>query len=92
MVELLLSKDDIQVNLAYNDGATPLLIAAHEGHHRVVDLLLNTNDIKVNQAMNMGGTPLLFATKNGHNKVIKSLLRKDGILGLMMLCMVKKCK
>ena len=45
-------KDDIQVNKADYTGATPLYIAAREGHEQVVKTLLKKHGIEVNKADN----------------------------------------
>ena len=50
MVELLLSREGIQVNQADEDGYAPLIFAADKGHYKVVEMLLRKKDILVNQA------------------------------------------
>ena len=49
MVELLLKADGVDVNKAREDGATPLYIAAQEGHASVVELLLKADGVDVNK-------------------------------------------
>ena len=58
---MLLTKQDVGVDKAANNGATPLFFASHEGHSEVVSMLLAKQGIDVNQAMNNGFTPLIIA-------------------------------
>ena len=46
MVQLLLKKEDIQVNQANFAGHTPLSVAAEARNGKIVDLLLGTEEIK----------------------------------------------
>ena len=74
VVELLLARQDINVNAAFND-ITALFIAAQNGHDRVVELLLARQDINVNAAFN-DITVLHVAAHNGHAQVVELLLAK----------------
>ena len=56
-----------------NMGATPLYIAAQNGHLEVARLLLDATADK-DKAMNMGATPLFVAAQNGHLEVARLLL------------------
>ena len=47
------------MNQADEDGATPLFIAAHQGHFTVAQLLIDY-EAKVNLAMSNGATPLFL--------------------------------
>ena len=49
MVELLLKADGVDVNKGIEDGATPLFIAAQNGHASVVELLLKADGVDVNK-------------------------------------------
>ncbi|OQS07843.1 ankyrin repeat domain-containing protein 50-like, partial [Thraustotheca clavata] len=51
--------------MLYEDGATPVYIAAQNGHNDTVQLLFS-NGANINKAMNNGWTPLLTAAYNGH--------------------------
>ena len=53
MVELLLKADGVDVNKGNKDGATPLYIAAREGHSSVVELLLKADGVDVNKGKRM---------------------------------------
>jgi hypothetical protein len=73
-VKMLLKKGT-NVDQANNNGATPLFIAAQNGHLEVVEVLLEQR-ANVNQAKNVGATPLYIAAQNGHLAVVKALLEK----------------
>ena len=60
-------------------GATPLCIAAKQGHDKVAQLLLQEEDIQVNHMDKDGYTPLTLATLKGHLKVVELLLRRKDI-------------
>ena len=78
-MEMLLEKDDIQVNKADYTGATPLYIAAREGHEQVVKTLLKKHGIEVNKADNAGDTPIAVAAHLRHGKIVDLLLGTDEI-------------
>ena len=62
-------------------GLTPLWIAAHEGHSRIVQLLL-ANKSDVNYADKEGATPLYIAAERGREEVVKILLENDAEINL----------
>ena len=63
-----------------NDGATPLLVAAREGHADVAQLLLDTKQVDVNIKTRMRHkTPLSLAAERGHIAVLRLLLGKETI-------------
>ena len=67
------------INAARDDGATPLYVAAKNGHSEVVQHLLAKGGIDVNEADNDGVTPLYAAAQEGHSEVVKHLLAKEDI-------------
>ena len=73
-VEVLLQREDVDVNVACKDGATPLLLAAQNGHGKTVEALLKKDGIDVNKPRKNGDTPLSRAEHNGHEKVVNLLL------------------
>ena len=70
VVILLLAVDDIAVNQAMNDKATPLCVACQEGHLKVVRLLLAFDGTQAIQADDFGITPLMRAVNNGHTAIV----------------------
>ena len=67
-VERLLECKGINVNRPYsNGGATPLYIAAQQGHERVVEVILKHEDIQVNDRNKLGGTPLYIAAQGSYS-------------------------
>nr|XP_061826937.1 ankyrin repeat domain-containing protein 50 [Nerophis lumbriciformis]XP_061826939.1 ankyrin repeat domain-containing protein 50 [Nerophis lumbriciformis] len=72
----LLAKSGINIDLACNQGATALSIAAQQGHANIVSMLLErgANPDHVDQ---YGRTPMKVAGKHGHMHVV-SLLQRFG--------------
>ena len=56
-----------------NDGATPLFMACHKGHLKVVRLLIESGADK-DKATNDGVTPLSVACQDGHLEVARLLI------------------
>lgn len=77
----LLLEPDIDVNYSTPAGATPLLLAAEQGLHRVVPLLLalgadpDTTD-------QHGRTPLMRAARNGDTRIASFLLGQGAAVNL----------
>ena len=78
IVRELLSVRDIDVNLAQQQGATPLYLAAQEGHVEIVRMLLAVRGIKINLSKSDGATPLFVAAQLGRVKVVELLLAEPG--------------
>jgi ankyrin repeat protein len=76
---MLLAVVGIQVNQADDNGVTPLSIACHGGHLKVVELVLAMDGVQVNQADGKGVTPLSIACHKGQLKVVELLLAVVGI-------------
>jgi hypothetical protein len=76
VVELLIVRDDVDVNTKDKGGRTPLSRAALNGHEAVVKLLLEKG-AELEAKDEDGRTPLLWAARNGHEAVVK-LLREKG--------------
>jgi len=80
LIQLLLAKDETNVNEVGTEGLLPLWMACSNGHASVVELLLAASDIDVNQAKTTtGSTPLFMACQNGHATIIELLLSVSDI-------------
>ncbi|WXC58102.1 hypothetical protein SNK03_004001 [Fusarium graminearum] len=65
----------VDINLADQDGQTPLLWAAYKGHEAIVRLLVK-NAARVEKVDQVyGRTPLSWAASKGHQDVVRLLLR-----------------
>ena len=63
-------------NRVHKDGGFPLLMAAQNGHDKVVELLL-AGGAEPNRVNEKSGTfPLLMAAQNGHDKAVELLLAR----------------
>jgi cytohesin len=60
------------VNKATDNGWTPLLIAAHNGHEAVVRALIQAG-ADVNKATDTGMTPPYMAAQKGHTAIVQIL-------------------
>ena len=59
-----------------NDGLTPLLIAAENGHMSIVQLLISAK-ADIHREAHIDGiaqTPLILAAQNGHTEIVRLLL------------------
>ena len=71
----------VDVNRADVHGATPLCVAAQNGHTQAVGALLAAggDGIDVNFAMHDGRTPLFAAAFNGHAGAVAALVAAHGV-------------
>ncbi|KAL9181110.1 hypothetical protein ACHAXT_009915 [Thalassiosira profunda] len=67
------------VDAASDEGVTPLLAAASEGHLAILDKLLSTGKADVNAKDKEGTNSLMAAAARGHLECIKSLAKSDGL-------------
>lgn len=80
IVEMLLKREDIQVNLQDECFGTALSQAAENGHCAVVKLLLQRDDVDVNLQNEWDfKTALTLAVKNGHEVIVGLLLQRYDI-------------
>ena len=79
VVELLLSRDDVNPDKPDDEGLTPLSGAALSGHEGVVKIFLGRDDVDPDKPGNRGKTPLWYAAYSGHEGVVKILLERDDV-------------
>ncbi|KAJ4103932.1 hypothetical protein NW769_009623 [Fusarium oxysporum] len=79
IVECLLDRHDIDVNLQDGNGNLPLNEAAGNGHEAISSLLLEKDDIDVNLKDGDNRTPLIKAASNGHGAIVSQLLERNDI-------------
>ena len=80
VVELLMERDDVDVDSKNDWAETPLFLAAEHGHEAVVELLMERDDVDVDSKNSWGRTPLSIAAESGHEAVVKLLLERDKAL------------
>ncbi|KAL8561108.1 hypothetical protein ACOMHN_033691 [Nucella lapillus] len=73
------ASDDV-VNMAAEDGATPLLIAAQEGHDDLVGLLLQHGANPNSQVTSLKAGPLQYAVYCQRHKCVRKLLAVTDLL------------
>lgn len=71
-----MAKNRANLNQAHNSGATPVYIAAREGHTQVVEILIQ-NGANLNHVLKHGETAVFIAAYKGHAQVIE-ILAKNG--------------
>jgi ankyrin repeat protein len=69
---------NVKAHIFGNNGYTPLMIAAKNGHIDIVDLMINTG-VDVNTQASDGKTALFLAAQNGHSNVVRRLLMVKNI-------------
>jgi hypothetical protein len=75
ILELLGDVEDVDPNLADNDGNTPLIFAAQAGHDDVVNFLLrHFRHVRIDQCNKLGFTALMKAAIQGRTRCAKLLL------------------
>lgn len=73
VIELIEKGADM--NAEHNDGWTPLMVAAKNGHKEICEFLIS-KDANVNAKNNKMGTALLYAVIEGHIEICKLLILK----------------
>jgi ankyrin repeat protein len=75
MVRYLVTTLGADVNKADVKGASPLFVAAQNGHLEVLRCLLQDFGADVNQATIGGTTPMMIAAQHGHVAVVPPLIK-----------------
>lgn len=82
-MQLLIGRDDVNVDSKDNEGRTPLSVAAEEGYEDIVQLLTGRDDVDVDSEDKHGRTPLSHVVYNRKVDIVRLLLnRKDVKLDL----------
>ena len=77
VVELLLSQDNIDINLKDYMNQTPLSCAAKNGHETVIKLLLSRDNVDISSKNKNGRTALILAARKGHTEIVEVLLKNN---------------
>jgi ankyrin repeat protein len=76
---LLLTRNDVGMEVIDQFSRTPLSWAAYNGHERIAKLLLDRGAI-IETQNNFDRTPLSYAAENGHEGVFKLLLERGAAI------------
>lgn len=79
VVDMLMNRDDVDVNSKNKRCRTPLSMASKCGHEAMVMMLLNRPDVDVNTKDEDGGTPLSLAVERGNEAIVEILLNRDDV-------------
>ncbi|KFY67322.1 hypothetical protein V497_00435 [Pseudogymnoascus sp. VKM F-4516 (FW-969)] len=83
LLRRLFKGNAVNTNEIDEEGRTPLLLAARDGHEAIVKSLLNSDIVNIDSKDSHGRTPLScfsWAAENGHEGVVKLLLDKGAKL------------
>src|SRR5690625_2675294 len=81
-VQQLLNDQDVCVNFKDQNGMSPLLAAAGNGHCQIIRILLEKG-ADVNISNNSQNTPLHWAALNGHLEAVKILVEAGANLNAL---------
>ena len=81
VVEFLLEKKSVELNVQDTDGHTALHLAAKSGYHEIVKMLVEGDGIELNHRDKWGRTALHWAAERerGYPEVVKELVGKNGV-------------
>lgn len=79
IVQLLLERDEVDVNFTNRFGQTALFLAADKGHEAMILSLLKRKDLIADIAADHHYTPLSIAARRGHEAAVRLLLRREYI-------------
>jgi hypothetical protein len=69
-----LVRNGIKIDAKDEEGQTPLIYAAMNGHDAMVQRLLATGQVNADLKDIYGNTPLIYAASNGHDAIVERLL------------------
>ena len=79
VAEILLKRSDVNLNIADEDGRTPLSLAAGGGCWEIVEMLLKRSDVNLDMADKSGRTPLSWAVVNKQEEIVHMLLERNDV-------------
>ena len=79
VVNVLMEKDNIKLNLIDDESQTPLHLAVQRGNLEIVKVLIERDGIGLNLRDYMHKTPLHLAAECGFLEIVKVLIEKDGV-------------
>ena len=79
IVNMLLARDDINLNNQDSHGETAICSAASAGQTEIAQYLVERSDTDVNHPSHKMFTPLIFAASRGHTRIIEILLTREDI-------------
>ena len=78
-LQMLLLKG-AKADIGDNNGITPLLAAAHQGHAEACELLLEKGQVNIEEMGSSGSTALKLAALNGHVNTVSLLLSRGAMV------------
>lgn len=78
-VDVILSKNGVDVNVRDNYGWTALIAATLNGYHEIVKRLVSRKEIDINAQNMYGCTSLYIASKLGYMSIVQTLLTHQDI-------------
>ena len=79
IVQLLLERDDVDINLIARHSKRPLLLAVERGDEAILRLLLGYDKINVNFKDHNEQTSLAYAVSEGYETAVRLLLERDDV-------------
>ena len=80
IVDMLLARDNIDLNNQERHGDTPICSAAQAGRTEIARSLVKRPDVDVNRPNHAMFTPLIWAASRGHPMIVELLLTRDDII------------
>ena len=79
IVNWLIKRPGVNINLKDDNGRTPLMRATERGHETMVKQLLTHHDIEIDSMDNDGRTALSRAAQGGHKELVQLLVERGDV-------------